>query len=167
MSQKSFKLLKPLTKNGQKKLADEFEQLTKVERPKIVEGIAVAAAEGDRSENAEYIYGKKRLRELDKRIRYLNNLLTDAQIIDPDNLSGDKVCFGSTVIVLDEDGKSHSWTLVGEGETDHKLGMISWKSPVGKAVFGKKIGDLILVHRPIGDLEIEITDIKFGSINEC
>lgn len=160
-------LRNPLTKEGHAKLASEHEYLTKHERPKIVEGIATAAAEGDRSENAEYIYGKKRLRELDKRIRYLNKILKDAQIIDPTQLSGDKVCFGSTVVVEDENGEQKSWTLVGEGESDHHSGKISWNSPVAKAIFGKRVGDMVTAHRPIGPIDLEIIDLFFASRRWC
>ena len=155
------KLRKPLTKDGHARLAEEHYQLSRVERPKVVDGIATAAAEGDRSENAEYIYGKKRLRELDKRLRYLDYLLKDAQIIDPTNLSGDRVCFGSTVSVLDEEGNKKVWMIVGEGEADYKEGKISWKSPVAKALYGKKVGDLVLTQRPKGEIELEITNLKF------
>jgi len=153
---------KPLTMHGQAYLADEHEWLAKTERPNVLTKIANAAAEGDRSENAEYIYGKKRLREIDRRLRYLDRLLTDAQIIDQTKLSGSKVSFGSTVVVEDLDGNSFSWTIVGEGETEfHDLG-ISWVSPVAKALWGKQLGQLVTIHRPKGDLEVEIIDIKFG-----
>lgn len=155
------KLRKPLTKEGHAKLAEEHYQLSRVERPKVVDGIATAAAEGDRSENAEYIYGKKRLRELDKRLRYLDYLLTDAQIIDPTSLSGDRVCFGSTVSVLDEQGVQKVWMIVGEGEADYKLGRISWKSPVAKALYGRKVGDVVLTQVPKGEAELEILDLRF------
>lgn len=155
------KLKKPLTKKGHKKLADEHAHLAKVVRPKVVDGIATAAAEGDRSENAEYIYGKKRLRELDKRIRYLNSVLKDAQIIDPSHLSGTRVCFGCTVRVLDEEGVEKEWMLVGDGETDFHEGKISWKSPVARALFGKNIGDFVTAIRPAGEAEFEILEIRF------
>ena len=155
------KLRKPLTKEGHAILAEEHYQLSRVERPKVVDGIATAAAEGDRSENAEYIYGKKRLRELDKRLRYLDYLLKDAQIIDPKNLSGDRVCFGKTVTVVDEDGNENNWMIVGEGEADYKVGKISWKSPVAKALYGRKVGDVVLTHRPKGEIELEILELKF------
>lgn len=156
-------LKNPLTKEGQAKLAEEHFQLAKVQRPKIVEGIATAAAEGDRSENAEYIYGKKRLRELDKRLRYLNRILKDAQIIDPNKLFGDKVCFGCTVVLEDEDGVTKTYTLVGEGESDHHSGRISWNSPVAKALYGKSVGDVVTAFRPKGPIDLEITDLFFGS----
>ena len=153
------KLRKPLTVEGHGKLADEHHYLAKVERPKVVEGIATAAAEGDRSENAEYIYGKKRLRELDKRIKYLNSLLVDAQIIDPKLVNKSFVSFGTTVHVRDEHDQDHKWMIVGVGEADFDTGKISWKSPVAKAFLGKKVGDFVLVSRPKGEMEFEIIEI--------
>lgn len=164
MKPPSGPLRKPLTRPGYQLLADEYERLFRHERPRVVEGIARAAAEGDRSENAEYIYGKKRLRELDKRLRYLSYLLKDAQIIDPATLGGDRVCFGCTVVVCDEEGNEKEWTLVGEGEADYKQGKISWKSPVAKALFGKKVGACVLVQRPAGEASLEITAIKFSCV---
>ena len=155
------RLKKPLTRRGHRKLADEHARLAKVVRPEVLEGIAVAAAEGDRSENAEYIYGKKRLREVDRRIRYLNSILKDAQIVDPDRLSGWKVCFACTVRVADEEGVEKEWMLVGEGETDALEGRIFWKSPVARALYGRKVGEVVLVQRPAGEVELEILEIRF------
>ncbi len=155
-------LKKPLTKAGQKRLAEEHHQLAFVRRPQVVEGIARAAADGDRSENAEYIYGKKLLREIDKRLRYLHNLLDGAQIIDPGVLSGDKVCFGSTVTVTDENEVVKKWTIVGDGETDGSGDQISWHSPVAKALLGKKVGDQVTVKRPKGEIDLEISDLEFA-----
>jgi transcription elongation factor GreB len=159
-------LRKPLTRLGFKRMAAEHDELLLVERPKIVLGIQIAAAEGDRSENAEYIYGRKRLRELDKRLRYLGSLLKDAQIVDPENLGGERVCFGSTVFVRDEHGVKKQYTIVGEGESETapKDGpsCISWKAPVAKALLGKRVGDVVLVRRPAGEIELEITDLKFA-----
>ena len=156
---------KPMTREGFKRLAAEHDELMLVERPKVLLGIQIAAAEGDRSENAEYIYGRKRLRELDKRLRYLGGLLKDVKLVDPEALSGVKVCFGSTVTVLDENGQERTYTIVGEGESDHKQGGISYKSPVAKALHGKKVGDFVVVHRPAGEIELEIIGLKFGDRN--
>ena len=154
------KLRKPLTKEGHSKLADEHAHLSKVERPKVIDGITTAAAEGDRSENAEYIYGKKRLRELDKRIRYLNSLLKDAQIIDPNFVNKSKVSFATKVHIRDENGKEKIWMIVGVGEADYDEGKISWKSPVAKALFGKQVGDIVTVNRPSGEIDLEIIQIS-------
>ena len=156
------KLTKPLTKKGFELLASEYNKLWKEDRPKVVQGVADAAAEGDRSENAEYIYGKKRLREIDKRLRYLTYLLKDAQVIDPDSLRGDRVCFGSSVEVIDENGEIRLWTIVGEGEADSKDGTISWKAPVARSLLGKKVGDIVVVKLPAGEKELEIQDLYFS-----
>jgi transcription elongation factor GreB len=153
---------KPLTRHGQSHLAEEHEWLARTERPNVLQKISNAAAEGDRSENAEYIYGKKRLREIDRRLRYLDRLLKDAQIILQTELKGEKVCFGSTVEVEDLDGNSFKWTIVGEGESEYHLCGVSWKSPVAKALWGKEVGDEIIIRRPAGNLEVEIVGIVFG-----
>ena len=153
---------KPLTLQGFRALSKEHEQLSRVERPRVVQGVSNAAAEGDRSENAEYIYGKKRLREIDKRLQYLSTLLADVEIVDPASLSGVKVCFGSTVVIEEDGGVRKKWQIVGEGESDTGQGTISWKSPMAKAVFGKTVGDVVTVERPAGDLEVEIVELWFG-----
>jgi transcription elongation factor GreB len=158
----SSKLKNPMTKDGYVALADEYNELLNVTRPKVVQGVADAAAEGDRSENAEYIYGRKRLREIDKRLRYLTSLIKDVQVIDPTTLHGKAVCFGATGVVQDEAGATKAYTLVGEGESNAAAGLISWKSPVGKALMGKKIGDLFEVGTPSGTVEFEVIDIKFA-----
>lgn len=155
-------LKKPLTPDGYERIAAEHWQLLKVERPKVVDGVATAAAEGDRSENAEYIYGKKRLREIDKRLRYLTHLLKDAEIVDPRNLRSNVVEFGATVTLLDEHSKEKTWTIVGMGEADAENGTISWKSPLALALMGKKLGDVVLLERPAGEIEYEITRLAYG-----
>lgn len=155
------KINKPLTEEGHKYLIKEYEQLLNIDRPRVVEGVANAAAEGDRSENAEYIYGKKRLREIDKRIRYLDFLLKDAQVFAIDNVNTNFVCFGSRVSVIIDDEKSKEWTIVGVGETDLSPERISWKAPVAKALLGKKRGDHVTVNLPNNnEIELKITDIK-------
>lgn len=152
----------PMTKAGFQRLMAERDELLRVTRPKVVKGVTEAAAEGDRSENAEYIYGKKRLREIDKRLQYLSMLLKDVQVVEPTELRGTKVCFGSTVEVLDEDGNKKRWTIVGDGESDHKELTISWKSPVARALLGKKVGDIVEIERPKGVSEFEIIALYFG-----
>jgi len=151
-----------MTRRGFTVLAKEHDDLVTVERPKVVAGIATAAAEGDRSENAEYIYGKKRLRELDKRLRYLVSLLKDVKIVDPEKLSGDRVCFGSTVVVRTGDNTVKEYTIVGEGEADHRDGSISWKAPMALALMGKRVDEIVVVQRPVGEIELEIIDLKFA-----
>jgi transcription elongation factor GreB len=153
---------KPLTLQGYRMLQAEHEELSKNERPRVVQGVANAAAEGDRSENAEYIYGKKRLREIDKRLQYLSSLLTDVEIVDPRTLSGDKVCFGSTVLIEEDGGTKKKWQIVGEGESDTAKGTISWRSPMARALLGKRVGDVVTVERPAGEIEVEVIALWFG-----
>lgn len=152
----------PMTLAGFRRLLAERDELLRVTRPKVVKGVTEAAAEGDRSENAEYIYGKKRLREIDKRLQYLSNLLKDVQAVEVSDLSGTKVCFGSTVEVIDDDGAKKKWTIVGDGESDHKELTISWKSPVARALLGKQVGDIVEFERPKGMAEFEIVALYFG-----
>ena len=151
-----------LTKAGHQKLLEEHEELSRGERPRVVQGIADAAAEGDRSENAEYIYGKKRLRELDKRIAYLAKLLKNPEVIDPKNQKAELVKFGATVVIEDEEGDQKTWTIVGEGEADTKARTISVNAPVAKALLGKRVGDLATINRPAGELEVELIEIRYG-----
>jgi len=152
---------RPLTTAGFHKLSGEYRQLWEVERPKVVQGVADAAAEGDRSENAEYIYGKKRLREIDKRLKYLTYLLKDVEIIDPSTLSGKNVIFGATVTIRDEQDRTRKYKIVGEGETEIEGGTISYISPIAAAIMGKKVGDLVEVELPGRESEIEIIAIEF------
>lgn len=155
-------LKNPLTREGFNRIAEEHRQLLEVERPRIVENMATAAAEGDRSENAEYIYSRKRMREIDKRLRYLTGLLKDAQIIDPRNIRSERIGFGATFTIQDEEGQEKSWTIVGMGEADADQGTISWKSPLARAVWNRRIGDLVTVHRPAGPLDYEIIDLHYA-----
>jgi len=150
-----------LTPEGAKKLSEELGRLRSVERPRIVQEVADAAAQGDRSENAEYIYGKKKLREIDRRMHYLTKRLESAVVVDPKEQRGEKIFFGATVEVLDEDGKRQVFCIVGEDEIDSKGGRISWKSPVGRSLLGKSKGDVVVVKRPAGDLEMEILSVKY------
>lgn len=155
-----------LTKKGYRKLKSEFDELSLRERPKVVQGVANAAAEGDRSENAEYIYGKKRLREIDKRLQYLSTLLKNPKIIDKTQVPTDVVSFGCLVEVLDDQGQKRAWTIVGEGEADFKERTISAEAPVARALLGKKVGDIIEVELQKGPSEFEVVSIKIGNIDE-
>lgn len=150
---------KKLTRAGHERLKNEYEELLHKKRPKIVKGITDAAAEGDRSENAEYIYGKKHLREIDKRLQYLASLLKEVQVIDPALQPKDRVCFGSTVSVQDETEQIKQFMIVGEGETDFYPGSISERSPVAQALLGKKAGDNVEIWRPKGLWEVEVVEI--------
>jgi transcription elongation factor GreB len=151
-----------ITPEGARRLSDELVRLRTVERPKTVHEVADAAAQGDRSENAEYIYGKKRLREIDRRLNFLAKRLDNAVVVDPKAQRGDKVFFGATVEVEDEAGTRSTYVIVGEDETDSAKGRISWRSPVGRALLGKKAGDVVLVRRPAGETEIEVVSVRYG-----
>ena len=150
-----------MTPSGFKKLKDEFHQLSAVERPKLVETVAWAASNGDRSENADYIYGKRRLREIDRRLGYLLGRLEAAEVVDPASVTNSKVVFGATVTVTDEDGYESTYQIVGEDESDVDRGRISWKSPLAKALMGKSEGDEVLFHRPAGEKNLEIVQIQY------
>jgi transcription elongation factor GreB len=151
-----------ITPEGAKKLSDELVHLQTVERPKTVREVADAAAQGDRSENAEYIYGKKRLREIDRRLNYLSKRLDKAVLVDPREQRGERAYFGAAVEVEDEDGARHTYVLVGEDEIDTTAGRISWRSPVGRALLGKRAGEVVLVRRPAGEVELEVVAVRYG-----
>jgi transcription elongation factor GreB len=151
-----------ITPEGARRLADELERLRTVERPRTVREVSDAAAQGDRSENAEYIYGKKRLREIDRRLNHLAKRLDSAVLVDPKGQRGDKVFFGATVELLDESGARSTYVIVGEDETDSAAGRISWRSPVGRALLGKRSGDVVVVRRPAGEVELEVLSVRYG-----
>ncbi len=151
-----------LTPAGAKKLAEELRNLMTVQRPRIVGEVAEAAAQGDRSENAEYIYGKKKLREIDRRVRFLSKRLDAAVVVDPSVQGGSIVRFGATVEVLDEEGRRSTYCLVGPDESDPSQGKLSYQSPLGRALMKRTVGDTVTVHRPAGELELEIVGVRFG-----
>lgn len=153
-----------ITPKGHQKLVDELDQLMKVERPEVTKLIQWAASNGDRSENADYLYGKRRLREIDRRIRFLTQRLDAAVIVDPLQIKSDKVQFGATVEVQDEEGQSKRLTIVGVDEVDTSRQRISWQSPIGKNLIGKKVGDEVLVKVPAGELTFEVISIAYNSI---
>jgi len=151
-----------LTPEGAKKYADELNQLLSVQRPKVVQEVQEAAAQGDRSENAEYIYGKKRLREIDRRVRFLTKRLDSAVVVREDEARQfDHVRFGAQVEVVDENGKKSSYQVVGSDEADPSGGRISFESPLGKSLMKRKVGDVIVVRRPAGEIEVEILKISY------
>jgi transcription elongation factor GreB len=151
-----------ITPYGLKKLKDEYHQLFHVERPKLVEVISWAASNGDRSENGDYIYGKRRLREIDRRLRFLGRRLASAVVVTSGEQSADKILFGARVTVEDEDGKRIKYHIVGEDEIDIERRKISWVSPVAKALFNAKVGDSVLVRRPQGETELIIIEIEYS-----
>lgn len=145
-------------------LKDELRQLGSVERPKIVEVVSWAAGNGDRSENGDYIYGKKRLREIDRRIRYLTKRIESAEVVDPTQQKNLKqVFFGATVCFERENGKQQTVTIVGVDEADLAKGKISWVSPVARALMKAKEGDIITIQTPSGPDEVKIVSISYKS----
>ena len=150
-----------LTPEGAEKLSEELRRLMHVERPKTVQEVADAAAQGDRSENAEYIYGKKKLREIDRRVRFLTKRLESAVVVKPGEQSGDVVRFGATVEVEDEDGNRRKYLLVGPDESDPDQGKLSFQSPMGRSLLKRKVGDVVVVKRPAGEIEVEILSVRF------
>ncbi len=150
-----------ITPSGFKKLQTEFKELFHVERPRLVETVAWAAGNGDRSENGDYIYGKRRLREIDKRLKFLRDRIESAQVIDPTQIKSEKVVFGATVRIEDEDGIQKTYQIVGEDEIEPGANRISWRSPMAKALLGKRCGDEVEIHRPAGVLFAEIIDLQF------
>lgn len=151
-----------ITPEGAGRLSAELENLQWVERAKVVQTVQDAAAQGDRSENAEYIYGKKRLREIDRRMRFLTKRLDAAVVVDPSLDRGDKVFFGAFVTFEDDEGRSTDVRIVGEDEVDGGRGQISWRSPIGHALLGKSVGDTVVVRRPAGETELEVVAIRYG-----
>lgn len=161
---------KPQTKNyitpkGFAKLQEELHQLVRIERPEVTKTVAWAAGNGDRSENADYIYGKKRLREIDKRVRFLTQRIELAVVVDPATIQTSKVQFGASVLIEDEDGDSKMIIIVGVDEIDTTKGLISWRSPIGSSLIGKQVGDTIEVRTPKGLLSYEILEIIYQDIN--
>ncbi len=148
------------TREGAAKLQTELQHLLTVERVKVVQEVADAAAQGDRSENAEYIYGKKRLREIDRRVRFLTKRLDAAVIVEREGDASD-VRFGATVEIEDENGKRSRYSLVGPDEADPTNGKLSFLSPLGRALMKKRVGDVVVVQRPAGDIEVEILAIEY------
>lgn len=151
-----------MTPTGFNALKDELKNLLHTERPKVVEIVAWAAGNGDRSENGDYIYGKKRLREIDRRIRYISKRLESAEVVDPARQQGlEKVFFGATVTYVREDDTQITVTIVGVDEADLSQGKISWLSPVAKALMKAQIGDAVELRTPAGTEILEIEAIKY------
>ncbi len=150
-----------ITPAGMEKLKSEYSELLNDERPKVVETVTWAASNGDRSENADYQYGKRRLREIDKRLHFLQKRIEAAEVIDPQSLKSDKIIFGATVHIEDENGQQKIYQIVGEDEFDIKLNKISWKSPVARALLGKKLDDEVKIQKPSGEEIVIVTKIEF------
>ncbi len=153
---------RPITREGYRKLQEELERLKRVERPQNIKDIAEARAHGDISENAEYEAAKERQAFIEGKIRELEHKLATSEIIDPGNISADKVVFGATVDLFDlQKGEMKKYKIVGEDEVDIKNGKISHSSPVGRALIGNKVGDIVTIKAPAGEREYEIKAISF------
>jgi transcription elongation factor GreB len=153
-----------LTPAGFQRLRDELNQLLRLERPKVVETVSWAAGNGDRSENGDYIYGKKRLREIDRRIRFLSKRLEISQVVDPAaQKNRDRVFFGATVTYANERGEEKTVTIVGVDEADLGQGQVSWISPIARALRGAEEGDTVELRTPAGVESIEVVAIDYPS----
>jgi transcription elongation factor GreB len=151
-----------ITPEGIARIRSEYEQLFAVERPKLVETIAWAASNGDRSENGDYIYGRKRLREIDRRLGYLSRVMKQAKVVDPAaQEQRDTVRFGATVELADENDDRRVLTLVGEDEADASSGRISWAAPIARALVGARVGDERIVRLPAGEKSYEVMSIRY------
>lgn len=151
-----------ITPQGFARIREEYEELFSTERPKLVETIAWAAANGDRSENGDYIYGRKRLREIDRRLSHLSRIMKAAKIIDPaSQQSRDQVRFGATVELADEADNRRMLTIVGDDEADASVGRIGWSAPIARALIGARTGEERIVRLPSGEKSYEIMAIRY------
>jgi transcription elongation factor GreB len=154
-----------LTPMGWRRMRDEVTWLVKTERPNVTSVVSWAAKLGDRSENADYQYGKKRLREIDRRIRYLTKRLEAAEVVDPAvREETDQVFFGATVSYANSAGEEHTIRIVGIDETDLPRNYVSWVSPIARALIKAREGDTVHLHTPGGDEEIEILEVRYEAI---
>ena len=150
-----------ITPGGLARIRAEYDELFGIERPKIVEVVSWAASLGDRSENADYLYGKKRLREIDRRLSHLARIMKAAKVVDPASQSTDQVRFGATVELADEDDNRRTVTLIGDDETDAANGRIGWSAPIARALVGAKVGDERIVHLPSGEKSYEVIAVRY------
>lgn len=153
-----------ITPAGHRRLNDELARLWKVDRPKLVDTIAWAASNGDRSENGDYIYGKRKLREIDRRIRFLSKRLDSAVIVDNAGKDHERVYFGATVTVVDESGAERTVSIVGVDELDPARGRVSWISPIATALLKASVGDVVTLRTPRGTEELEIVSIRYDDL---
>lgn len=155
-----------ITPGGYARIKNELDHLLRVERPHIVEVVHWAASNGDRSENGDYIYGKRRLREIDRRIRFLTKRLDLAEVVDPAarQESLDQVFFGATVTIADENGDEQTYQIVGIDETDFSRNRISWVSPLARALTRAREADIVRFQSPAGMREIEVLSVEYIAI---
>jgi transcription elongation factor GreB len=150
-----------ITPAGLLRLQEEADRLWRVERPRVTREVSEAAALGDRSENAEYIYGKRRLREIDRRLRFLQKRIDELVVVRDAPEQREKVFFGAWVEIEPEDGERRVLRIVGPDESDPAQGLLSMESPLGRALLGKRVGDEVRVRRPKGELRCEVLAIRY------
>lgn len=155
-----------MTPAGHRRMKSELKHLVEVDRPEVTRTVSWAASNGDRSENGDYIYGKRRLREIDRRIRYLMKRLDNAVVTDPRDQPPDQeqVFFGAEVLYADPSGAAKTVTIVGIDETDLARGRVSWISPIAKALLKARVGDTVMLRTPAGVEELEILDVSYREI---
>lgn len=151
-----------ITPEGFDRVRSEYDELFGVERPKVVEVISWAAANGDRSENGDYIYGRKRLREIDRRLSHLARIMKTAKIVDPTaQIERAQVRFGATVELIDDDDRRRVVTIVGDDEADASQNRIAWSAPLSHALIGARVGDARIVRLPAGEKSYEVVAIRY------
>lgn len=151
-----------ITPAGHRAMLEEVEQLWRVERPKVVEVVSWAAGNGDRSENGDYLYGKKKLREIDRRIRFLRKRLDRSEVVDPSRQTNrSQIFFGATVTYAEEDGTEQTITIVGVDEANLEKGKVSWVSPVARALMKAEVGDMVVIRSPAGRRDVEVVSIRY------
>ena len=153
-----------ITPAGHARLRSELKALVEIDRPELVKTVAWAASNGDRSENADYLYGKKRLREIERRIRFLMKRLEIAEVVDPRDQDRDRVFFGATVSYRDSGGREHAVSVVGTDEVDPARGRVSWVSPIARALLKAREGDTVTLSTPAGDEQLEILVIRYEEL---
>lgn len=153
-----------MTPACQEKLSSELEHLMRMERPEVTRLVQWAASNGDRSENADYLYGKRRLREIDRRIRFLTQRLDAAVVVDPTRIKSEKVQFGATVKLIDDEGRARVISIVGVDEVETEKGKLSWQSPIGRALLSKEVGDEVVVQTPQGESVYTIEELSYRAI---
>ena len=155
-----------MTPAGWQRMKDELYQLVHKERPEEVNVVSWAAGNGDRSENGDYLYGKKRLREIDRRIRFLSKRIDNAHVVDAERQRGlDRVFFGATVTLCDLDGKEYQYSIVGVDEADASKGHLSWVSPLARALLKAREGDTVRFHTPLGEKEFDVLEVQYGLLD--
>ena len=151
-----------ITPEGLARIRAEYDELFGIERPKIVETVSRAASLGDRSENADYIYGKRRLREIDRRLGYLAKVMKQAKVVDPATQpTRDQVRFGATVELADENDQRRTVTIVGDDEANASAGRIGWSAPIARSLIGTRVGDERVVRLPSGEKSYEVVEIRY------